>query len=118
MTSIAELNAQMQVPIANWDPDTAWERFTGFRNLTVEQFCEIQEQLLVEQIRTIGSSKIGMRLLRMGKPTSVEEFRKNVPITTYADYTKYLAPSAREDLPAFEYMWTDVLGSKGEKRNG
>jgi hypothetical protein len=112
MLSVAELNSQMQVPIANWDQDTAWERFTGFRNLSVEQFCEIQEQLLAEQIRTIGASKLGMRLLRMTKPTTVKEFRESVPITTYADYTKHLDPSAREDLPAFEYMWAHTTGAQ------
>jgi len=112
MLSAAELNSQMQVPIANWDQDTAWERFTGFRNLTVDQFCEIQEQLLVEQIRTIGSSKLGARLLRMTKPGSVEEFRSTIPLTTYADYTKYLDPSARQDLPAFEYMWAHTTGAQ------
>ncbi|MCZ6855388.1 MAG: GH3 auxin-responsive promoter family protein [Gammaproteobacteria bacterium] len=102
----------MQVPVANWDPETAWERFTGFRNLSIEQFCEIQEQLLVEQIRTIGASKLGMRLLRMGKPQSAEEFRETIPITTYADYTKYLDPSSRGDLPAFEYMWAHTTGAQ------
>jgi hypothetical protein len=112
MLSTAELNSEMQVPIANWDPDTAWERFTGFRNLTVDQFCEIQEQLLVEQIRTIGASKLGVRLLRMTKPNNVEEFRSSIPLTTYADYTKHLDPSAREDLPAFEYMWAHTTGAQ------
>ena len=112
MVVTAELNAQMQVPVADWDRDTAWQRFTGFRELTVDQFCEIQEQLLVEQIRTIGASKLGLRLLRMTKPTSAEEFRNTIPITTYADYTKYLDPSAREDLPAFEYMWAHTTGAQ------
>jgi len=112
MHSTTELNAQMQVPIANWDQDTAWERFTGFRNLTVDQFCEIQEQLLVEQIRTIGGSKLGARLLRMTKPENVEDFRATIPITAYAHYTKYLEPSARDDLPAFEYMWAHTTGAQ------
>ena len=112
MLSAADLNYHMQVPVANWDRDTAWERFTGFRNLTVEQFCEIQEQLLVEQIRTIGASKLGMRLLRMGKPRSADEFRENIPFTTYADYTKYLDPIARKDLPSFEYMWVHTTGAQ------
>lgn len=102
----------MQVPVANWDQDTAWERFTGFRNLTVDQFCEIQGQLLVEQVRTIGASKLGARLLRMTKPSTVEEFRETVPLTTYADYTKNLDPSARQDLPAFEYMWAHTTGAQ------
>ena len=112
MISSSELNAHMQVPIANWDQDTAWERFTGFRNLTVDQFCEIQEQLLVEQVRTIGASKLGARLLRMTKPGNVQDFRETIPLTTYADYTKFLDPSAREDLPAFEYMWAHTTGAQ------
>lgn len=112
MLSAAELNPHMQVPVANWDRDTAWERFTGFRDLPIEQFCEIQEQLLIEQIRTIGASKLGMRLLRMSKPRNVEEFRETVPLTVYADYTKYLDPSARKDLPSFEYMWAHTTGAQ------
>jgi hypothetical protein len=112
MFSAAELNPHMQVPVANWDRDTAWERFTGFRDLPIEQFCEIQEQLLIEQIRTIGASKLGMRLLRMSKPRNVEEFRETVPLTIYADYTKYLDPSVRKDLPSFEYMWAHTTGAQ------
>ncbi len=112
MPSATDLNYHMQVPVANWDRETAWERFTGFRNLSDEQFCEIQEQLLVEQIRTIGASKLGMRLLRMSRPRSAEEFRKNIPLTTYSDYSKYLDPAAREDLPAFEYMWVHTTGAQ------
>jgi hypothetical protein len=112
MISTSEPNGQMQVPVANWDQDTAWERFTGFRKLTVEQFCEIQEQLLVEQIRTIGASKLGVRLLRMTKPGSARDFRETIPLTTYADYTKFLDPSARQDLPAFEYMWAHTTGAQ------
>ena len=112
MLSATDLNYHMQVPVANWDRETAWERFTGFRNLSVEQFCEIQEQLLVEQIKTIGSSKLGMRLLRMSKPQSAAEFRNSIPLTTYADYSKYLDPAARDDLPSFEYMWVHTTGAQ------
>ncbi len=112
MIPTTELNSQLQIPVADWDHDTAWERFTGFRDLSVDQFCEIQEQLLVEQIRTIGASKLGVRLLRMTKPRSVQEFRETIPLTTYADYTRFLDPSAREDLPAFEYMWAHTTGAQ------
>ena len=112
MFSAADLNYQMQVPVAKWDQKTAWERFTGFRSLEAEQFCEIQEQLLVEQIRAIGASKLGMRLLRLSKPRSAQEFRENIPLTTYADYTKYLNPAARNDLPSFEYMWVHTTGAQ------
>lgn len=112
MVASTEHNSHMKVPVADWDKNTAWERFTGFRNLNTQEFCEIQEQLLVEQIGTIGASKFGMRLLRMTKPTSVQEFRETIPLTTYADYTKHLDPSAREDLPAFEYMWAHTTGAQ------
>lgn len=112
MNSTAQLNSEIQVPIADWDKDTAWERYTGFRNLSVQQFCEIQEQLLIEQIRTIGGSKLGMRLLRLTTPSDVEEFRENVPITTYADYTRYLDPDSTDSLPAFEYMWAHTTGAQ------
>ena len=112
MFSAADLNYQMQVPVAKWDQKTAWERFTGFRSLDAEQFCEIQEQLLGEQIRAMGASKLGMRLLRLSKPRSAQEFRENIPLTTYADYTKYLNPTARNDLPSFEYMWVHTTGAQ------
>lgn len=112
MRPAIELHSQLEVPVVNWDRDTAWERFTGFRKLTVDQFCEIQEQLLTEQLRTIGASRIGMRLLRLQKPGSVEEFRNSVPITNYGDYNRFLDPDAKEELPAFEYMWAHTTGAQ------
>ncbi len=102
----------MQIPRADWDPDTVWQRYCGFLKLPVESFMEIQAHLLMEQVRLIGGSRIGQRILRQKIPRTVDEFRHGVDLTTYGDYVRALDGGRTEDLPPGEYIWAHTSGAQ------
>ena len=95
--------------------DELWERYCGYFNLSPESFMEIQERLLLEQINLLGKSKIGKRLLGDKFPTSVDEFRQNVPLTTYADYEKYFDKQIEDVLPEKPFVWARTSGRTSNK---
>jgi len=86
------------------DRKKIWQRYCGFLDLSIEEFMEIQNRLLSEQIDLVSESILGQKILQGNKPKSVEEFRRTVPLTIYDDYEPYLSEQ-REDVlsekPAF-----------------
>ncbi len=91
-----------------------WQKYCGFIDLNTEQFMDIQNQLLLEQIELLKKCELGNKVMRGAKPNSVEEFRRQVPITTYADYAPYL-PEQREDaLPEKPMLWQRTSGRSSE----
>jgi len=91
-----------------------WKKYCGFLDLTLPEFMNIQKRLLMEQILLLSQSELGQRLLRGHIPRSVEEFRKTVPLTTYADYAPYLLEKNAEVLPRPPYVWARTSGRSGE----
>ena len=46
---------------ADQDPQIVWQKYCGFLDLSMQQFKEIQEQLLMEQIKLVAASPLGRR---------------------------------------------------------
>jgi hypothetical protein len=91
-----------------------WRKYCGFLDLRIDEFMHIQRRLLLEQLELLADCELGRRLLRGAKPTTIEEFRRVVPLTTYHDYLPYL-PERREDmLPAKPVAWVRTSGRTGE----
>jgi len=87
-----------------------WQRCCGFIDLSMEEFMGIQRRLLMEQIELLNRCELGKKVMRGAKPRSVEEFREQVPITTYDDYVPHL-PEQREDvLPEKPLLWQHTAG--------
>ena len=76
-----------------------WQMCCGFLNLSLEQFMAIQKRLLLEQIRLLSRSALGKKLLNGPRLETVEEFRRRVPLTTYADYCPELLEQREDTLP-------------------
>ncbi len=94
------------------DPEVAWERFCGFLDLDPESYRRIQTELLNEQVRLVSQGRLGARLLRYSLPTSIEEFRQTVPLTTYGDYAEALDRENTENLPEGDYTWAHTTGAQ------
>ncbi len=91
-----------------------WQRCCGFIDLSLEEFMEIQRRLLMEQIELLKNCELGRKVMRGAMPNSVEEFREQVPLTTYADYAPYL-PEKREDaLPRPPVLWQRTSGRSSQ----
>ncbi|MBM4447269.1 MAG: GH3 auxin-responsive promoter family protein [Chloroflexi bacterium] len=91
-----------------------WQMCCGFIDLSLEQFMAIQKRLLLEQIEMLKHCELGRKLMRDATPETVEEFREQVPLTTYADYYPEL-PEYREDsLPVKPIIWQHSTGRSAE----
>ena len=91
-----------------------WEMCCGFLALSLEQFMAIQKRLLLEQIELLKNSELGRRVMRGTMPETVEEFREQVPLTTYSDYLPELVEKREDVLPVKPAMWAHTIGRAGE----
>ncbi len=91
-----------------------WQMCCGFIYLSLEQFMTIQKRLLMEQIELLKNSELGRRVMRGAMPETVEEFREQVPLTTYADYLPELVEKREDVLPTKPAIWVHTVGRIGE----
>jgi hypothetical protein len=91
-----------------------WQKYCGFIDLSLEEFMEIQRRLLMEQIQWFGKCELGKKIMGEPLPSSMEEFRQRVPLTTYADYAPYLVESREDALPEKPIFWMRTSGRSGE----
>jgi len=89
-----------------WDSETAWRRFCGFLEFSRDAVLDVQRRLLRDQIRLVKDSPVGQRFLSAMQQDTVDEFRRSVPLTTYADYEALLQPGAPDRISSNRYMWT------------
>lgn len=93
--------------------DEVWRKYCGFLDLKIDNFMDIQERLLMEQIYLLSRSELGRRLLGPRVPTSVKEFRELVPLTTYDDYP-YLMEKREDILPVKPRLWARTSGRSSD----
>ncbi len=74
-----------------------WQRCCGFIDLSMDEFMAIQKRLLLEQLELLKRCDLGRHIMNGAYPFTVEEFREQVPMTTYADYCPGLLEQ-REDI--------------------
>ena len=91
-----------------------WQMCCGYLDLDIEQFMAIQKRLLLEQLELLNRSQLGDKIMRGFKPRTVEEFRQQVPLTTYADYCPELIEKREDILPAKPISWVHTSGKSGE----
>ena len=96
------------------DPKLAWMKYCGFLDLSMQDFLEIQEELLGEQIDLIRASPLGRRVLRGMAPKNAAEFRQEVPLTTYGDYVPFLSPGNDSVLSEKPVEWTHTTGAQAD----
>ena len=94
--------------------DELWQMCCGFIYLSLEQFMAIQKRLLLEEIELLKNSELGRRVMRGAMPKTVEEFREQVPLTTYSDYLPELVEKREDVLPTKPAKWVHTVGRIGE----
>jgi len=91
-----------------------WQRCCGFIDLSLEEFMLIQRRLLLEQIELLKNCELGQKVMRGAMPRSMDEFRKQIPLTTYADYHPYLPEKREEALPLPPVLWQRTSGRSSQ----
>lgn len=94
--------------------EEVWQRCCGFLDLSLSDFMRIQKRLLLEQLELLKKCELGRRVMNGVTPESVEEFREQVPLTTYADYAPYLLKRRMDVLPRKPILWQYTSGKSGE----
>lgn len=97
------------------DYDGIWKSYLGFLDLSLDEFMEIQERLLLEQIDLLSKCKLGQQFLGRKKPRTIDEFRRVVPLTTYSDYADTLLNKREEDLPSKPKEWVQTTWKGGNQ---
>jgi hypothetical protein len=95
-----------------------WQMGCGFIDLSLEQFMTMQKRLLLEQIELLKNCELGRKIMHGAMPETVEEFREQVPLTTYADYCPELLERREDVLPAKPVMWMHTSGRSVEYSAG
>jgi len=85
-----------------------WQEYCGFLDLSIPQYMEIQNRLMVEQLELYAQCELGNHIMKGKRPSTVEEFRKIVPLTKYEDYADFLLPKIDSALPAKPLVWIET----------
>jgi hypothetical protein len=91
-----------------------WQRCCSFIDLSLEDFMMIQQRLLLEQLTLLKKCELGRVIMDGAMPSTVEEFRRQAPLTTYADYAPYLLKRRMDVLPRKPILWQYTSGKSGE----
>jgi hypothetical protein len=91
-----------------------WQKYCGFLDLNIDQYMAIQRKLLEEQLPRLAGCELGARIMKGKAPKTLEEFRRQVPITTYRDYAPYLPAKNEGVLPEKTFRWVHTSGFSGE----
>lgn len=104
---------RFQEKLHEFSKEQIWEEYCGFLTLTTEEFMDIQKRLLTEQIELWCNSTLGQSILKGKKPTTIEEFRAMVPLTTYEDYAPTLLSKQTKALPGEPVLWVQTTWEGG-----
>ena len=104
---------RFQEKLHEYSKEEIWEEYCGFLTLSTEEFRDIQQRLLTEQMALWSDSALGQSILKGKKPTTIEEFRSMVPLTTYEDYAPTLLSKQTKALPAEPVLWVQTTWEGG-----
>ncbi len=107
MTTAAEI-------IRQGNKEKLWEKYCGYLDLDINQYMQIQERLLLEEINIIKDSSLGRHFFGRKAPKSIDEFRRAVPVTTYEDYVDFLLEKNEDLLAPGNYRWARTSGRSGK----
>ena len=102
----------VDAPFHLGNQERSWNTYCGFLDLSLKDFMEIQEYLLMEQIDTVFDSPLSKNFMPV-KPQNISEFRESVPLTTYNDYAPYLSEKKEDALAVKPYCWACTSGRGG-----
>lgn len=90
-----------------------WSQYCGFLDLSMEEYMAIQRRLMIEQIQLWSGCMLGQSILKGKKPTTIEEFRRMVPLTSYEDYADILLRKNASMLPDNPVIWIQTTWEGG-----
>ena len=100
--------------LKNLQPDAIWQEYCGFLDLSIEEYMQIQNRLMLEQISLWSNSGLGRLLLDGRYPETIDEFRRQMQLTTYGDYADVLLQKQDNMLPEKPVIWIQTTWEGGK----
>ena len=91
-----------------------WQRYCGFLELSIDEFMEIQKELLMDEVERVAKGVLGRKIMGAQVARSMEEFRRLVPLTTYENYEPYLTEQREDVLAEKPEYWCHSSGRGGK----
>ena len=91
-----------------------WQMCCGFLSLNLGRIHGYTETAVAGAIRVIEQVSPGQEDYARGRAEDLEEFRRQVPLTTYKDYCPELLEKREDVLPAKPAFWVHTSGRSGE----
>ena len=91
-----------------------WNEYCGFLDLNIDEYMNIQNRLMEEQLSLWTGSQLGKKLLKGKSIHSVKELRESFPLTTYEDYADVLLQKRGDMLPAEPIIWIQTTWEGGK----
>lgn len=91
-----------------------WQMCCGFLKLNINEFMEVQRRLLMSQLELLNKSTLGWKIMRGAHPKTIDEFREQVPVTTYKDYCPDLLEKKEATLAGKPALWVHSSGWSGD----
>lgn len=91
-----------------------WEEYCGFLDLSIDEYMVIQKRLMEEQIQLWSPSGLGQKFLKGKAVNTIDDFRKQVPLTNYIDYADVLLGKKNELLPVEPVIWLQTTWEGGK----
>lgn len=95
-------------------PEAIWQEYCGFLDLDIDGYMQIQNRLMLEQISLWSNSGLGQLLIEGRCPETIDDFRKQVPLTTYGDYADILLQKQEDMLPDKPIIWIQTTWEGGK----
>ncbi len=95
-------------------PEEIWQEYCGFLDLNISEYMQIQNRLMEEQISLWSKSGLGQFVLNGKAPKTIDEFRSQVPLTTYGDYADILLKKQGDMLPDHPIIWIQTTWEGGK----
>ena len=106
---------KLDAKLREGDSGTMWREYLGFMDLSVDGYMDIQNRLMLEQLKGWCASGLGKQILGgAAAPETVEEFRRVVPLTTYEDYAETLLQKRDDLLPEPAVIWIKTTWEGGK----
>lgn len=106
---------KFQDRLRNDSRESLWQEYCGFLELDMDAYMYIQERLMKEQLGLFCASGLGRQLLGGRQVSSVDEFRRVMPLTTYDDYANILLTRRADMLPAPPQIWLQTTWEGGHR---
>ena len=95
------------------DDQKLWLKYCGFLDLSIDEFMTIQNTLLNDEIELLQKSVLGKKIIGGRKFSSIDDFRKNVPFTSYKNYQPNFEEKDETVLPEKPVLWARTSGYSG-----